>query len=73
LDSPESNKIKVQNYKTQFEDLFQRVVATTQQIQFSTGEYKRGASIVNPDGTINITTLENSFANNALILQNAKN
>jgi hypothetical protein len=29
LDSPEQNTIKVQNYKTQFEDLFQRITATT--------------------------------------------
>ena len=72
LDSPESNKIKVQNYKTQFEDLFQRVVATTQQVQFSTGEYKRSAAIVEPGGTINVTTLQNSFTNNALTLQNVK-
>ena len=72
LDSPESNKIKVQNYKTQFEDLFQRVVATTQQVQFSTGEYQRSAAIVEPGGTINVTTLQNSFMNNAITLQNVK-
>ena len=72
LDSPESNKITVQNYKTQFEDLFQRVVATTQQVQFSTGEYQRSAAIVEPGGTINITTLQNSFLNNALTIQNAR-
>ena len=72
LDSPESNKIKVQNYKTQFEDLFQRVVATTQQVEFSTGEYKRSAAIVEPGGTIKPTTLQNSFLNNAITLQNAK-
>lgn len=72
LDSPESNKITVQNYKTQFEDLFQRIVATTQQVQFSTGEYKRAAAIVQEDGTLNVSTLQNSFLNNSLILQNAK-
>lgn len=72
LDSPEKNIVKVQNYKTQFEDLFQRIVATTQQVQFSTGEYKRGAAIVQPDGTIAVTTLQNSFTNNAITLQNAK-
>jgi hypothetical protein len=30
LDSPEKNQIKVQNYKTQFQDLFQRIAAQTQ-------------------------------------------
>jgi hypothetical protein len=29
LDSPESNSIKIQNFKTQFEDLFQRITAST--------------------------------------------
>lgn len=72
LDSPEKNSIKVQNYKTQFEDLFQRVVATTQQVQFSTGEYQRSAAIVQPDGTIAISTLQNSFTNNALVLENSR-
>lgn len=72
LDSPENNKIKVQNYKTQFEDLFQRVVATTQQVQFSTGEYQRSAAIVQPDGTLLASTLQNSFINNAITLQNSR-
>lgn len=72
LDSPELNQIKVQNYKTQFEDLFQRMAATTQSIEYSTGKYQKVAGIIETDGTINITTLQNSIANNALTLQNAK-
>ena len=72
LDSPELNKIKVQNYKTQFEDLFQRIVATTQAVEYSTGKYNKVANVVKEDGTINIQTLQNSITNNALTLQNAK-
>lgn len=72
LDSPELNQIKVQNYKTQFEDLFQRMAATTQSVEYSTGKYQKVAGIIETDGTINITTLQNSIANNALTLQNAK-
>lgn len=72
LDQPEQNQIKVQNYKTQFEDLFQRMAATTQSVEYSTGKYMKVAGIVQQDGTINITTLQNSIANNALTLQNAK-
>ena len=72
LDSPEQNQIKVQNYKTQFEDLFQRMAATTQSVEYSTGKYQKVASIIDPDGTINITTLQNSIANNALTIQNSK-
>ena len=72
LDNPEADKLKVQNYKNQFDDLFQRVVATTQQVQFSTGEYKRGAAIVQAGGIISASALQNSFANNAITLQNIK-
>ena len=72
FDSPEQNQIKVQNYKTQFEDLFQRMAATTQSVEYSSGKYQKVAGIIETDGTINITTLQNSIMNNALTLQNAK-
>ena len=72
LDQPEENKIKVQNYKTAFEDLFQRIAATTQSIEFSQGDYDRAAAIIQPNGTIRADVLQNSMANNTLKLQNAK-
>lgn len=72
LDSPELNSIKVQNYKTQFEDLFQRITATTQSIEYHTGEYARAANIVEAGGTIVAETLQNSIANNAIRLENVK-
>ena len=72
LDAPEKNSVKVQNYKTQFEDLFQRIAAQTQQAEYHTGEYNRAAGVVEADGKISITTLENSFANNSLKLSNAR-
>ena len=72
LDSPEQNKIIVQNYKTQFEDLFQRIAATTQSIEYSTGKYQKASNIVNEDGTISMSALQNTMANNEFILSNAK-
>jgi hypothetical protein len=72
LDSPEKNTAKVQNFKTQFEDLFQRITATTQSVEYHTGEYGRAASVVESDGTITASTLANSLANNALRLENSK-
>lgn len=71
LDEPDKNKIKVQNYKTQFEDLFSRVAAATAQIEFSTGEYQKGSSIVNNDRTIATSVLQNSMENNSIILSNS--
>ena len=72
LDSPEKNVIKVQNYKTQFEDLFQRITATTQSVEYHTGEYAKASSVIESDGTIGIVTLQNSISNNALTLQNSR-
>lgn len=72
LDSPEKNTFKVQNFKTQFEDLFQRITATTQSVEYHTGEYGRASSIVQTDGTISGDTLQNSMTNNAIRLENAK-
>ena len=72
LNSPESNKITVQNYKTQFEDLFQRITATTQSIEYKSGEYGKVSDIINTNGEIKVQTLQNSFANNSLIISNAK-
>lgn len=72
FDSPEKNIIKVQNFKTQFEDLFQRITATTQALQFSQGDYQRAANAITEDGKINIDILQNSIADNSLRLENVK-
>jgi hypothetical protein len=32
IDDPAKNNLKIQNYKTQFDDLFQRIAATTEQL-----------------------------------------
>lgn len=70
LDSPEKDTFTIQNYKTQFEDLFQRITATTQSLQYSTGEYNRASSIVEGKGVINTETLQNSInVNNELVFK----
>ena len=66
------NKIAVQNYRTQFEDLFQRITATTQAVEYSTGAYNKVSGVIEENGTIKVETLQNSMANNALIISNAK-
>jgi hypothetical protein len=45
LDSPEKNTIKVQNFKNQFQDLFQKITATVQQAQYRTGSYEKAAAL----------------------------
>lgn len=41
LDDKSKDTITVQNYKTQFEDLFQRITAATQTIELNKGAYNR--------------------------------
>ena len=53
LDEPENNVITVQNYKTQFEDLFQRINAAVQTVQYNEATYAKTASILDANGTIN--------------------
>lgn len=74
FDSPENDSFKVQNYKTQFEDLFQRITATTQQLQYAKGEYQKAANIVESDGTsIKASILQNTLALNQNIMISSQN
>ena len=73
LDDPSQNVITVQNYKTHFEDLFQRIAATTTSLQYSEGGYNRAAGAFNADGTINDEFLKNSLAKNTGLIMSAPN
>lgn len=45
LDDPSKNQIRVQNFKNQFQDLFQKITATVQQTQYSTGSYEKAVAL----------------------------
>ena len=64
FEEPDKDFFTVQNYKTQFEDLFQRITSTTQSLQYASGSYARVAGIVESDGTIKGETLQDSIKNN---------
>ena len=44
LDNPMQNDIKIQNYTSQFEDLFQQVSASVQSLSFNENIYKRSSN-----------------------------
>lgn len=73
LDSPEKNSIQIQNYKNQFDDLFQRITAATEQLQYASGGYNRASVAFNNDGTINADILQSTMATYPLTIQNADN
>lgn len=61
FDEPDKDTITVQNYKTQFEDLFQRINATTQSLQYVQGGYNRAAGVVNEKGELKADVLQDSL------------
>ena len=71
LDDPSADIIKVQNYKTKFEDMFQRINSAATTLQYQSGSFARAAAIVNNGGEIKAEILQQSFANNAFTLANS--
>ena len=47
LDQPDKDNIKVQNYKNQFQDLFQTITASVQSVNYSSGAWDKAASFSN--------------------------
>lgn len=73
FDTPEKDVIKVQNYKTQFDDLFQRITTVTQALQFSQGQFERAAGVVKPDKTLSFELLQDTFDYNKDLILNSAN
>ena len=63
LDSPDQNVITVQNYKTRFEDFFQRVSATVQTVQYNEATYAKISSLMDANGTLNQNVLLTAMNN----------
>jgi hypothetical protein len=61
------NQIKVQNFKNQFQDLFQKITATVQQAQYSTGSYERAVALAEAN-----QERKNQFLSDALDSANSK-
>lgn len=63
LEEPDKNVITVQNYKTRFEDFFQRISATVQTVQYNEATYAKISSLVDANGVINQDVLLQSINN----------
>ena len=73
FDTPDKDTIKVQNYLNQFDDLFQRITAATQNLEFSEGKYARAANLVADDGTIKASIIQETFNSNKDLIYGAQN
>ncbi len=71
LDEVDKNQLKVQNYKSHFEDLFQRITAATQSLEFHSGEYAKAAGVVTATGEISQSVVQRSLANSNYIISNS--
>lgn len=61
LDDASKSTIKVQNFKNQFQDLFQKITATVQQTQYNTGAYRKAVELAEAD-----TAIRGKFVTDAL-------
>ena len=71
LDENDKNQIKIQNYKSHFEDLFQRITAATQTLEYHSGEYAKAAGIVTPTGELSQSVVQRSLATSNYIITNS--
>ena len=67
LDVPTNNSIKVQNFTTQFEDLFQQVTATVQNLTLNENIYRRASNFTSLHD-IKEESLQNTLDNNTFTL-----
>ena len=71
LDDPTKNTIKIQNYENQFQDLFQRITATVQSVQYTEGSYKKAAALAEADAAHKIQYLTGALTDASTVLSNA--
>lgn len=71
LDDPTQDSITVQNYRTQFEDLFQKIAAETQSLQYKEGNYDNAAGAVDTNGQILPDAIANTFNNSSFVISQA--
>ena len=69
LDEPAKDSIKVQNYTTKFEDLFQQVTASVQSLQYNENIYKRSSNFTSLQN-IETSSLQGTLDKNNLTLLN---
>ena len=62
LDDPSKNTIQIRNYENQFEDLFQRITATVQSVQYTEGAYKKASALAEADAAHKFSFLTDALS-----------
>lgn len=71
LDAPDKNTIKVQNYRNQFADLFQKMTATTQTVQYSSAAWERAGNFTGSNAIDQAAFLQDALESAELVLKNS--
>lgn len=71
LDNPSKNTVKIQNFVNQFQDLFQRITATVQSVQYSEGGYRKAAELAEADTKHKISFLTDALNSAETAISNA--
>lgn len=69
LDNPTKDSIQVQNFTTQFQDLFQQVTSSVQSLSFNENVYKRASNFTS-NQSIKTKSLQGALDNNDVTLIN---
>lgn len=64
LDKPQEDEIKIQNYKTKFEDLFETITASSEAMKNNQTAYDIAAGNFSPDGSISGDVIQTAINNN---------
>jgi hypothetical protein len=68
LDEPDKTTIKVQNFKNQFQDLFQRITASVQTVNYASPAWNHAGSFVESNTQSQATFLTNALNNAEIVL-----
>lgn len=71
LDEPDKSTFKAQNYKNQFADLFQKQLATVQQVEYAKGNWNFATQFSEASSSTQASFLQEALKDAELILQNA--
>ena len=72
LEEPQNNSFIIQNYKTKFEDIFSRIVASTEQLSARSMAYERAATAIGPINGIVGNILQTAINNNSITLSSGR-
>lgn len=73
LEDDRKTQIEISNYTTVFQDLFRQLIKSSDTIKINEQNLRRSGIAINPDGTVNNFSLQNTLNNNPITVFNGIN